>query len=119
MASVERCYQGLGITLKIRGLFTSHPVRIHLEHESGAALIVPGCREGPGPKGPRLETVGFDGTVFTVELDEQANTAEISATAETPILGGGTRASVPRGPDLVDNTVRLTGDEETMPIDVK
>ena len=118
MRSVERCYQGEGITLRIRGLFTPHPVRIHIEHETGAALIVPGCREGPGPRGPRLETVGFDGTVFTIELDEDAQVAILSATQETPILGGGTTARIPRGADIEDS-LRVTGDEETMPIDVK
>jgi hypothetical protein len=116
---VERRYHGSGLTLRIRGLMTPHPVRIHLEHESGAALIVPGCREEPGIKGPRLETVGFDGTIFTVELDEQNGTAAISASQETPILGGGTTARIQRGPDTEESALRVTGDEETMPIEVK
>ena len=119
MGMVERRYQGDGITLRIRGLLTAHPVRVHLEHESGAALIVPGCREAPGVKGPRLETVGFDGTIFTVELDEQDSTASIQASQETPILGGSKTARIPRGPDVEDTSLRVTGDEETMPIEVK
>jgi hypothetical protein len=114
-----RTYLGDGLTLRIRGLTTPHPVKIHLEHESGAALIVPGCREGPGPRGPRLETVGFDGTIFTIELDDQAGTAAISASQETPILGGGKTARIQRGPDVEDGALRVTGDEETMPIEVK
>ncbi len=122
MGSAERRYQGEGITLRIRGLGAGARapiVRLHIEHESGAALIVPGCREAMGASGPRMETVGFDGTIFTIELDEKTGFAAISASQETPILGGGRDARIPRGADLEDSTLRTTGDEETMPIDVK
>lgn len=117
----ERLYLGDGVRLSIRGIGTSHPVRIHLEHESGAALIVPGCEEGPGDKGPLLKTVGFDGTTFTIALDEEANDASIEASQPSPILGGGQKARIERGPDPTpdEQSVRVTGDEATMPIQVK
>lgn len=117
----ERLYLGDGLRLSIRGLGTSHPIRVQLEHDSGAALIVPGCEEGPGEKGPLLKTVGFDGTIFTISLDEETNEAAIEASQASPILGGARSARIMRGPDPTpdERSVRVTGDEATMPIEVK
>jgi hypothetical protein len=117
----ERVYSGDGIELRVRGLGGRHRVRIHLEHSSGAALIVPGCEERIGDHGPRLVTAGFDGTTFTIDFDDGASLAVITSSQTTPILGGGVSATIARGDDveLDPKALRVTGDEETMPIPVK
>lgn len=121
-AGAFRRYVGRELTVRIRGLDGGGDVQIHIEHQSGAALIVPLCRRVARERGPELSTTGFDGTGFTLTLDEPSRSLEIVASAPTPILGGGTRVTLDNGEDVVpavSRTTRVSGDEDTMPIDLE
>jgi hypothetical protein len=108
------------VTLRLRGLDGQGPVRVHIEHHSGAALIAPSCELEVVTGGYRLSTTGFDGTSFRIDVDEAARTVKIEASAATGILGGGTAAVLERGEDIAPAVgLRASGDEPTMPIIVK
>lgn len=117
-----RQYGSGELTLRLRGLEREGPVRLHLEHKSGAALIVPACERRSIPAGHELRTRGFDGTDYRFTVDEVARVVRIQASAPTVLLGGSTEAAVVRGEDLTMPqlaALRITGDEDTMPISVK
>jgi hypothetical protein len=115
-----RRYSVAEVALRIRGLEADGPVRLHIEHKSGAALIVPSCEKEAIDGGFRLATTGFDGTDYEVFVDERANTVEVVASSPSPILGGEKSAIFIRGDDIEPAVgVRTSGDEPTMPIIVK
>jgi hypothetical protein len=115
-----RHYASGDLSLSIRGLEGSGPVRIHLEHKSGAALIDPFCAIEDLEQGRMLSTQGFDGTGYRITIDEARATAQIEASAPSEILGGAISVVLPRGEDLASGgPLRITGDEDTMPITVR
>lgn len=112
----HRRYTSNEVVVDVRGLGSPHGVRLNVEHRSGAALMIPRATEDAIDGGVRVCTTGFDGTRFTVDIFDQ--TARITASAPTAILGGAesieaSRVNVP-APD--PGALRVTGDEETMPI---
>ena len=112
----ERRYQTEELLLDVRGLGSEHGARLSVEHESGAALLVPRTKVATVDDVLQLETTGFDGTHYVVELGEER--ARITASAPSPILGGATELELPRTevPKPAPGALRVTGDEETMPI---
>lgn len=115
-----RHYTAGNLSLTIRGLDGSESVRIHLEHKSGAALIVPYCEAADLEHGAKLSTNGFDGTDYRITIDDAAETALVEASRATAILGGATSIVLPRAADLASSgPLRITGDEDTMPITVR
>ncbi|MCK6547099.1 hypothetical protein L6R52_14715 [Myxococcota bacterium] len=117
-AGTIRRYTADAVTLRIRGLETS-AVRLHIEHASGAALMVPDCAREPRGATILLTTTGFDGTRFTVALDDAAKTATVTSSAPSAILGGADHLVLARAADIVPPPLpsrRITGHESTMPI---
>lgn len=114
----HRRYETPEVTVDVRGLFTDHGVRLNIEHTSGAALIVPRADTTEIDGGVRLVTTGFDGTEYTVDILEE--TVVVKSNVPSQILGGldhleANRVEVKKS-DL--GPLRVTGDEETMPIQV-
>jgi hypothetical protein len=112
-----------GVAVQVRGLEDpGAPIKIHIEHLSGAALIVPECHRVKSEVGIVIETRGFDGTDYRLTLDEQKRTMRIAASKPSLILGDKLELELPRVEDLVATpaaAIRVTGDEVTMPIVVK
>jgi hypothetical protein len=120
--SVVRQYKNEDVLVQIKGLDQGLRVRVHLEHRSGAALIVPECDARVHENGYDLEMRGFDGTGFKMTLDEPERALRIFATAPTPLLGDKAALELPRAEDLgtpQPAPLRITGDEVTRPIGVK
>lgn len=120
--SVVRQYKNADVVVQIKGLDAGLRVRVHLEHKSGAALIVPECDARVDEHGYDLEMRGFDGTGIKMTLDEPARALRIVATAATPLLGDKAQLELPRAEDLgtpAQTELRITGDEVTRPIIVK
>ncbi len=119
--SAPRWYEDEHLKVQVRDLGedASSPVKVHIEHKTGAALIDPECNPKRTGESLHLKTTGFDGTRFHVIVTEE--TVSIEASAPTPILGGEKRATIPRaeGPTPQQLGVRVTGHESTMPIPVK
>lgn len=115
----EKHFQSGDLRVRIGWLEGRERCHVHIEHKSGAALIVPSCPREIAGDSIRLETTGFDGTTYSVTIDGEESTVVIESSAASPILGGGTRAVVPRSLDGESGAVRVTGDEETMPIQLK
>jgi hypothetical protein len=115
---VIRQYKNSDITVRVHGLDGDQMLRVHVEHKSGAALIAPDCKREDGPLGPKLTTTGFDGTVFHFEVNELVRELKIEASAPSVILGGKTTIALARAEDFVPaaGALRVTGDEDTMPI---
>ena len=81
----ERRYTGEGLSVRVRG-YERNDVRLQIEHESGAAMIVPhAVKEG---ESARLLTTGFDGTRYIFLIDDDKGTLSISSSVESPLLGG-------------------------------
>lgn len=121
MSSIRQ-YKDEEVLVQVKGLDAGLKVRVHVEHKSGAALIVPDCQAQKDDRGYDLSMVGFDGTDFRITLDEPGQTIRIVASAVTPILGDKTELVLPRIADLGPHDsgeLRITGDEVTRPIDVK
>lgn len=117
-----RQYSHGEVSVRIRGLDGAGQVRVHIEHKSGAALIVPFCSKTDGKQGPELATTGFDGTDYHMSIDEVHNTLTVTASAPSPILGDLTTLTLKRVEDLSttdSGALRVTGDEDTMPIVLK
>ncbi len=113
-----RHYRDDDVDVRIRGVEFGD-AHITIEHGSGAALIVPACKPHKTDKLITLKTVGFDGTSFEILLDDEANTITIRASSASPILGGEVERTVPRRENLSPSgAVRVTGNEQTMPIAV-
>lgn len=112
----HRRYETAELVVDVRGLGSAHGVRLNVEHTSGAALMIPRATEEVIDGGVRVRTSGFDGTHYTVDVFEQSVT--IDATAASPILGGAQHIEAPRVevPAADPGALRVTGDEETMPI---
>ncbi len=112
----HRRYESDDVIVDVRGLGSAHGVRLNVEHASGAALMIPRATEDAIDGGVRVCTTGFDGTRFTVDIFEE--TATLTASAPSAILGGAERVEAKRvqvaAPD--PGALRVTGDEETMPI---
>jgi hypothetical protein len=120
--STVRQYRHADVTVQVSGIEGGGRVKFHVEHKSGAALIVPECEQKAGKQGPELETRGFDGTDYKMIFDEVHNTLKIIATASTSILGDQRELELLRAEDLMlspSSPLRVTGDEPTMPISVK
>ncbi len=119
--SAPRWYEDEHLKVQVRDLGedASSPVKVHIEHKTGAALIAPECVPERAGEELRLSTTGFDGTRFFILVTEE--TLTIEASAATPILGGQKRATVPKAepPTPQQLGVRVTGHESTMPIPVK
>lgn len=120
--SIVRQYKDEDVLVQVKGLDVGLKLRVHVEHKSGAALIVPDCQAQVEDHGYDLAMVGFDGTDFRITLDEPGQTIRIVASAVTPILGDKSELVLPRIEDLGlhdPGELRITGDEVTRPIDVK
>lgn len=95
-------------------------VGVRIEHDSGAALIVPSVIGERTQVGLRFDIVGFDGTHFVIELPDDRSQVSIRAEPTSPILGGRDQIIAARTPEheKASGPVRVTGDETTMPIAV-
>ncbi len=113
----HRRYATPDVIVDVRDL-DGDDVRLNIEHITGAALIVPRAPVNAFGGGKRIETTGFDGTAYVVEFDEAKS--RITSSAPSVILGGASTLQVPRvAVDKKDiGPLRVTGDEETMPIPV-
>lgn len=112
-----RQYGDQNLWVKIRPKLTG--VDVHIQHESGAALILPNCLTTPSGAGFKAEGTGFDGNTFRIEVDDATASLRVACTHESPILGGARDVRLP-----LDNlhkpappSERITGDEDTAPID--
>jgi len=84
------------MSLRIRGLDVEGPVRVHIEHSSGAALIVPTCEKQPIDGGVRLMTTGFDGTDSRSRSTSATTWFGSARAGASAILGGETSAVLTR-----------------------
>lgn len=112
----RRRYATEELIVDVRGIGSEHGVRLDVEHRSGAALMVPRTKAETIDGGLKIETTGFDGTQFTVVVLE--STARVTSSAPSAILGGATELELPAVeiPPPDPGALRVTGDEETMPI---
>jgi hypothetical protein len=112
----HRRYETPEVTIDVRGLGTEHGIRLNIEHRTGAALMVPRADSSDVDGATRIVTTGFDGTEFTIDIRDEAVT--IRSNVPSAILGGIDQLDAPRvevkKADL--GPLRVTGDEETMPI---
>lgn len=113
-------YKDGEVTVRVRGLEGGGSVRLHIEHKSGAALIVPDCTRTRHEHGTRFQTRGFDGTTFTLELDDAGLSLDVHSSQQTDILGGLRQRTLARVRDLEvrPQGLRITGDEVTRPLSV-
>lgn len=113
-------YRGLGLSVRLTQPAVEGGVGLYIEHESGAALMVPSVEVRSTQDGLRADVTGFDGTCFEVEVRADFSEVEVRASSPSAIIGGGTRAVAKRRADLEAprGPVRVTGDESTMPIEV-
>lgn len=117
-----RQYRSDGVTIQVRGIEDGARLKIQIEHESGAALIVPECEPQRDATAIIIETRGFDGTDYRLTVDEAKNSVRIAASKSSAILGEKLELELPRVEDFATPAVsamRVTGDEVTMPISVK
>ena len=114
-------YRGERLSVRVTDPAIEGGVGIRIEHDSGAALIVPSVRASKSQDGLHVRLTGFDGNTFEVTVTDGWGRVIVSAERETPILGGGSAAQASRRPELErePDQVRVTGDEATMPIDVE
>jgi hypothetical protein len=118
MSSTVRQYGQDDIQVRIQGLENGGEVRIHIEHKSGAALIVPSCEKVQTAEGFEISTTGFDGTDYQLSIDELKATITIRASRASPILGGASSTVLQRRADIAPAQrveLRMSGDEVTMP----
>ena len=117
---MERLYQDREVSVRLRGLDGPAGVRIHLEHQSGAALIVPACARESSEGAAVFRLTGFDGVQFTVTVDPVGDHLWLRTSGPSLLLGGQRERKVPRGPDPEPQNrgICVTGDESTMPIPV-
>lgn len=113
-------FRGDGLSVRVTQPSREGGISLYIEHESGAALIVPSADAVATQDGLRARVSGFDGTSFEVALSGDHQRVEITASTPSPILGGRREAIATRRTDLEGprGPVRVTGDESTMPIDV-
>lgn len=113
-------FHGPGLKVRLTDPAVEGGVGVRIEHESGAALIVPSAPSHPQKDGLRVRVTGFDGTDFTLKIAPGFEQVEVQASRATAILGGQT-AGVALRVEVGQNKpapVRVTGHESTMPIDL-
>lgn len=111
-------YRGEELSVRVANPTPDGGVSLHIEHATGAALIVPSTPQSRTDDGAFVTVTGFDGNLFQIRISEER--VFIQAEQASPILGGGREADAERRRDLEknDGPIRVTGDESTMPIDV-
>ena len=112
----ELRYLSESLEVRVRKLPRGQGLRIHMEHTSGAALIIPSCQAEVTNDGMRATTTGFDGTHYELLIADKA--LEVRASQPSTLLGGKTTATILRTDDILLSTgaIRITGDEVTVPI---
>ncbi len=115
-------FKGVGLRVRLVDPAVEGGVGIRVEHDSGAALIVASVYGESDGDGLHLKITGFDGTRFDFRVDTHWRRIVMKASMDTPIFGGHRTATADRVQEGREkaplSTVRVTGNETTMPIDV-
>ena len=113
-------YRAEGLRVRITHPAPEGGIGVRIEHDSGAALIVASCPAHVTQDGLTASVRGFDGNLFDVRVSKAWEQVDLAAEQPTPILGGGRAVRLNRRTDLErePTSVRVSGDEATMPIPV-
>lgn len=113
-------FRGPDLELRVIDPAIEGGVGVRIEHASGAALLVRSVEPARTQEGLHVTITGFDGSRFSVHIDPAWQTAQVTSDRPTPILGGADAAVARRdeAAEKREGTVRVTGDETTMPITV-